>query len=75
MSKNVTLAIDEQTLEAARRYARRHHTSLNALVRQLLARHIAGDSGNWVDDCIALMDRAGGHSRRKRWRREDLYRV
>lgn len=75
MSKNITLAIDEQTLKAARRYARRHGTSVNALVRKLLTRHIAGDSDNWVDDCIALMDRAGGRSGRKRWRREELYRV
>ena len=31
--KNITLAVDEETLAAGRAYAERHHTTLNALVR------------------------------------------
>jgi uncharacterized protein (DUF4415 family) len=34
--KNITLALDDETLEAGRAYAERHQTTLNALVRELL---------------------------------------
>jgi hypothetical protein len=35
--KNITMAIDEQLLESARDLARRRKTTLNAMVRSLLA--------------------------------------
>lgn len=38
--KNVTLAIDEQLLEKARGLAERRKTSLNAMVRSLLAHEV-----------------------------------
>ncbi|HEX9753034.1 MAG TPA: DUF6364 family protein, partial [Methyloceanibacter sp.] len=34
--KNITLAIDEEVLRAARRYAANHDTTVNALVREFL---------------------------------------
>lgn len=36
--KNITLAVDERDLEAARRYAAEHNTTVNALVRDYIAR-------------------------------------
>ena len=36
--KNITLAIDEDVLAEARRYAVEHDTTVNALVRDYLAR-------------------------------------
>ena len=41
--KNITFAIDDKTLEAGRRYASRHRTTLNALVRDLLVRTVLAD--------------------------------
>ena len=41
--KNITLALDEDTLAAGRAYAERHQTTLNALVRDLLARTVHTD--------------------------------
>lgn len=38
--KNVTLAIDEQLIEQARALAERRKTSLNALIRSLLAHEV-----------------------------------
>jgi hypothetical protein len=35
--KNITLAIDEDVLRAARRYAAEHDTTVNALVREYLS--------------------------------------
>ncbi len=74
--KNVTLAIDEQTLAAGRDYARAHHTSLNNMIRQLLKRTVIGETqSTWADEYLALAAKAGGNSRGKTWKREDLHRA
>ena len=70
--KNVTLAIDEELIERGRTYAREHQTSLNALLRDLL-RDVSEERESWLSECFTKMDRAKGHSRGKRWTREDLY--
>jgi len=70
---NVTISIDEDLLQAGRRYAERNRTSLNGLVRQLLEDTVRSREGGWIDDCFELMDRAGADSKARRWRREELY--
>ncbi|MEX6508317.1 hypothetical protein [Jiella sp. M17.18] len=42
--KNVTLAMDETLLERARALAERRHTTLNAMVRSLLAQEVEQDA-------------------------------
>lgn len=37
MTRNITLAIDDADLDAARRYAAEHSTTVNALVRSYIA--------------------------------------
>jgi hypothetical protein len=71
--KNVTLALDEQTLNAGRAYAERHQTTLNALVRDLLARTVVADRQAAVSEMFRLMDAHPGNSRGRRWTREELY--
>ena len=71
--KNITLAIDEETLAAGRAYAERHHTTLNALVRDLLARTVHVDRSAAVEEMFRLMDSAPGHSRGERWTRDELH--
>jgi hypothetical protein len=73
--KNVTIAIEEATLKAAREYAKRHGVSLNALIRRLLEQTVCDTSDHWVDECFELMDKAGGRSGGRRWRRDELYDV
>ena len=73
--KNVTLSIDEELLAEGRRYARTHHTSLNALLRELLARAVRESRASWVRECFGKMDEAKGHSGGRTWEREDLYDV
>jgi ribonuclease D len=72
---NITISIDKELLKSGREYARKHHTSLNALIRNLLERTLRKDSSKWFDECFALMDRANVRSKGKRWKREDLYDV
>ena len=71
--KNITLAIDEETLALGRAYAERHHTTLNALVRDLLARTVQVDRAAAVEDMFRLMDRAPARSLKKRFTRDELY--
>ena len=72
--KNITIAIDEQTMNAGRAYAQAHRTSLNALIRQLLAGMVKPAQAAWTDTLFQLADKASGNSRGQRWYREDLYR-
>jgi len=71
--KNITLALDEETLEAGRTYASRHETTLNALVRQLLVRAVVADRQAAVAEMFRLMDAHPGNSQGHRWTREELY--
>lgn len=71
--KNITLALDEETLNRGRAYAQRHQTTLNTLVRELLVRTVVADSEAAVREMFRLMDAHPGNSRGLRWTREELY--
>ncbi len=71
--KNITLALDEATLDAGREYARRHQTTLNALVRELLVKTVLADRKAAVHEMFRLMDAHPGNSKGQRWTREELY--
>jgi len=71
--KNITLAIDDETLEAGRSYASRHQTTLNSLVRELLVRTVLADRQALANEMFRLMDAHPGHSQGTRWTRDELY--
>ena len=71
--KNITLALDEKTLDEGRAYARRHQTTLNAMVRELLIKTVVADRQAAVREMFRLMDAHPGRSPRQRWTREELY--
>ena len=73
--KNITLSIDEETLRAGREYAKKHHLSLNALMRKLLKQTVVPSSTQWLSEAFMLMDRAGADSRGVTWKRGELHRV
>lgn len=54
--KNITLSADEELLKAGRDYARAHNTSLNDLIRKLLAQAVSREQSRWLDDVFELMD-------------------
>jgi len=70
---NLTISLDEDLMKSGRRYAEKNKTSLNGLIRKLLEDTIASENSDWLEECFALMDRAGGDSGGRKWRREDLY--
>ena len=73
--KNVTLAMDEDLLEAGRAYARAPNTSLNNLIRESLRRTVIKEArATWAGEFLAVADKVKGDSRGKTWKREELYR-
>jgi len=73
--RNITLSLDEKLLAAGREYAKAHKTSLNALIRELLAQAVLPDSEDWVEAMLRQMDQAKGNSCGRKWKREDIYDV
>jgi len=71
--KNITLALDEEILDAGRDYAQRHQTTLNALIRELLMKTVLTDREAAVREMFRLMDKHPGNSQGRSWTREDLY--
>jgi hypothetical protein len=71
--KNITLAIDDETLAASREYAKKHGTTVNALVRQLLDRTVRQNSAAKIGELFRLMDEHPGNSGGWKWNREELY--
>ncbi|HQM30889.1 MAG TPA: DUF6364 family protein [Syntrophales bacterium] len=72
---NITLSLDDELIKAGREYARKNHgTSLTNLIRKLLRDTVTPSSGQWVNECFALMDKARGRSGGKSLSREDLSR-
>ena len=73
--RNITISMNEDLLKASRKYAQEQHLALNALIRQLLAKTVLKTTKKqWLTECFAMMDKAKGNSRGKKWQREDLYR-
>jgi hypothetical protein len=68
----ITFAFDEETLKAGRDYARRHQTTLNHLVRDLVRKTAVADRRTALAEMFRLMDAHAGHSRGKTWRRDEL---
>lgn len=71
--KNITLALDDKTLAAGRTYARRHQTTLNGLVRDLLVKAVVSDRQAAVTEMFRQMDASPGNSRGQRWTRDELF--
>ena len=72
---NITISLNENLLKSGRRYAEKHQTSMNALIRKLLEQTVRPQSSNWLEECFSLMDRANVNSKGRRWKREELYDV
>ena len=77
--KNITLAIDEDVLNAVRRYAASNNTTVNALVRSALdgvAERARRQENEW-DELFALADHEGARSgpvqSARGWSRDELH--
>jgi antitoxin component of RelBE/YafQ-DinJ toxin-antitoxin module len=73
--KNITLAIDEETLVLGKKYAKKHSMSFNELVRTFLKKTIEESSISWLDTMFEEMDRDNVSSEGRKWTRGELYRA
>ncbi len=73
-SMNLTISVDDRVLERARRLARERGTSVQELLREYLMKLVGESSGEQAAaELLELMDKHGGHSGGRRFRREDAY--
>lgn len=72
---NITISLDKDLLKSGRRYAEKHQTSMNALIRTLLEQTVRPQSKNWLEECFRMMDLANVNSQGQKWPREALYDV
>lgn len=80
---DVTISIDDELLDRARRLARRRGTSIDELIREQLrlvvgerCRADAGGARTGADagrELLDLIETHAGRSGGRRWRRDDLY--
>src|SRR5262249_2160435 len=75
---NLTLSVDEQTVERAREVARQQGTSLNAVVREFLEQFASQATGDELlkefENMWAEIDRSStGSSPRYRFDRDEIY--
>jgi hypothetical protein len=70
---NITISIDEDTLQASRKYAHDHKTSLNAMIRRMLERAVTRGSSDWVGEFFSLMDEAAVSGKGRRWTRDEIH--
>ena len=73
--KNITLAIDENVLADARRYAVEHDTTVNALVRQYLEQIAHGNARarQAMRELREMSDRSAAEIGPITWTRDDLH--
>ncbi len=72
---NITLSIQEDLLKEGRKYAQQHHTSLNALIRDLLKKTFKKNKNGWLKESFRFMDKHPVNSRGRKFSRESLYDV
>jgi len=71
--RNVTITLDERTLEDARRYAAVRGISLNAFLRDLISRSVRKPGEQAADALFEAMDRLPKTAVGVTWNREDLH--
>jgi len=70
---NVTLSIDEQTVNRARQLAQQQGTSLNQMIRDYLEALTAGDPGQALTELERLWNEEEGDSGGWTWNREEVH--
>lgn len=72
--KNVTISLDDRTMEALRKYARERGQSLNAFLRDLVSRTVRQPADKAAEELFELMDALPATKVGVTWKRDDLYR-
>jgi hypothetical protein len=73
--KNITLAVDDEVLAEARKYAAANNTTVNALVRDYLTRlaHFESRAKKAREELLKLAEKSTLDLGSWKWNREELY--
>jgi hypothetical protein len=71
--RNVTMAMDEQTLALGRQYAQKRNLSFDIFVAQLIKREVKPVSKDWPEHLFSLMDKSTGSSNGQKWTRDEIH--
>lgn len=71
--KNVTLSIPDELLSKSREYAKRHGTTLNKMIRELLSGRVERASDSIAESLIDHTERTAVSVEDYNWNREDAY--
>ena len=71
--RNVTMAIDEQTLTLGRNYAKKRNLPFDIFVAQLIEREAKPASKNWAEHLFSLIDQSTGSSNGQKWTRDEIH--
>lgn len=72
----ITVSVDDQLAERARRYAESHGTSVDQMVREYLAQvteQVQQDAQAEADELVRLFREAKGNSQGWKFNREEIY--
>jgi len=71
--KNITLSIPDDILRRSREYAKKHGTTLNQMVRNLLKKTVAEQEEDLGPKLDKMMDKMGVDTSQLKFKRDDLY--
>lgn len=72
-NKNVTLSIETELLNEARKVAAKRRTTVNSLFREYLKSLTNKSSDSWIDEFWLVSERIAGSSHGKKWTRGELH--
>lgn len=71
--KNVTLSIPDELLARSREYAKKHGTTLNQMIRDLLKRNVSSEESSIADAIISHTEKTAISMKGHTWNRDDAY--
>ena len=71
--KNVTLSIPDELLLKSREYAKKHGTTLNQMIRDLLKRNVTDGESSVAKAIVSHAEKTAVSAKGYRWNRDDAY--
>ena len=72
-TKNLTIRLSDQLIEASKEYAKKQGKSLNEMIREFLQRNVQNQSNNsWVDELLEVTEATATYHVNYKFDRDEL---
>jgi antitoxin component of RelBE/YafQ-DinJ toxin-antitoxin module len=72
-TKNLTIRLSDQLIEASKEYAKKQGTSLNEMIREFLQRNVQNEtSKSWVDELLEVTEATANYNVNYKFDRDEL---